>query len=149
VLNPTHLAERFYVSAGQVLKIARRRATKKTATILVVDDSITTRTLEKSVLESYGYNVRLAVDGSKALAHLRTEKVDLVMTDVQMPVMDGFELLHNIKKDPTLADIPVIIVSSLEEPEEKARGMGLGAEAYIVKRKFDQRDLLETLRQIL
>jgi two-component system chemotaxis sensor kinase CheA len=117
--------------------------------ILVVDDSLTTRTLEKSVLEAHGYQVAIAVDGVDALNRLRAGPVGLVISDVQMPRLDGFGLLEEMKRDPRLANIPVVIVSSLEDPEDQARGLTLGADAYIVKRKFDQHELLETVRQIL
>ena len=121
----------------------------KVPSILVVDDSFTTRTLEKSILETHGYHVRVAVDGVEALTQLRTEKADLVIADVQMPHMDGFTLLEEIKKDPRLATIPVIMVTSMDRREDRERGLSLGAEAYIIKRKFDHEDLLSTIRQIL
>ena len=72
-----------------------------------------------------------------------------MISDVQMPRLDGFGLLEEMKRDPRLARIPVIVVTSLENPEDQARGMALGADAYIVKRKFEQGSLLETIRQIL
>ena len=118
-------------------------------TILVVDDSLTTRTLEKSILEAHGYRVRIALDGMEALAQLRTELPDLVITDLQMPRLDGFGLLEQMKQDPRLARIPVIVVTSLERREDQERGLALGADAYIVKRKFDHEDLLQTVGQIL
>jgi len=117
--------------------------------ILVVDDSMTTRTLEKSILEAHGFRVRVAVDGLDALMQLRTEAADLVIADVQMPRMDGFELLQAMKKDAKLERTPVIIVTSLDRREDQERGLGLGADAYIVKRKFDQEELLTAIRQIL
>jgi two-component system, chemotaxis family, sensor kinase CheA len=120
-----------------------------TRSILVVDDSMTTRTLEKSILEAHGYRVRVAVDGLDALALLRAEKVDLVIADIQMPRLDGFGLLAALKKDENLNQIPVIVVTSLEQPEDQERGLALGADAYIVKRKFDQGELLAAIRQIL
>jgi two-component system, chemotaxis family, sensor kinase CheA len=119
------------------------------ASILVVDDSMTTRTLEKSILEAHGYRVRVAVDGLEALSLLRAEKADLVIADVQMPRMDGFELLAALKSDQNLDQVPVIVVTSLERPEDQERGLALGADAYIVKRKFDQGELLAAIRQIL
>jgi two-component system chemotaxis sensor kinase CheA len=122
---------------------------RRVPTILVVDDSITTRTLEKSILEAHGYRVRIAVDGVEALTQLRAETVDLVISDVQMPRMDGFELLEAIKKDRHLCQIPVIVVTSLERRQDQERGLSLGADAYIVKKKFDQGELLATIRQIL
>ena len=151
VLNPAKLLE---TSARTELPLpmfsaVSEPAAKSIPSILVVDDSITTRTLEKSILEAHGYRVRTAVDGLEALAQLRTEKADLVISDVQMPRMDGFELLEAIKKDRTLNQIPVIVVTSLERREDQERGLSLGADAYIVKKKFDQGELLATIRQIL
>ena len=118
--------------------------------ILVVDDSITTRTLEKNILEASGYNVRLALDGQEAFNILMTSELpDLVISDVQMPRMDGFALAARIKKEPRTAQLPVILVTSLESPEDKAKGVEAGADAYIVKRSFDQVNLLETIAQLI
>jgi two-component system chemotaxis sensor kinase CheA len=125
------------------------QARKPSRSILVVDDSLTTRTLEKSILEASGYRVSVAVDGIEALAKLRAEKADLVITDVQMPRLDGFGLLEAMKQDRDLAGIPVVVVTSLERREDQERGLHLGADAYIVKRKFDQGELLAAIRQIL
>jgi two-component system chemotaxis sensor kinase CheA len=117
--------------------------------ILVVDDSITSRSLEKSILEAHGYRVRTAVDGLEALELLRVEKADLIITDIQMPRMDGFGLVEALKSDARLKGIPVIIVSSLESREDQERGLLLGADAYVVKRKFDQTELLDAIRQMI
>jgi len=114
-----------------------------------VDDSITARSLEKSILESHGYRVRVATDGLQALRLLSVEKADLIVTDIQMPGLDGFGLIEALKADDGLKGIPVIIVSSLERDEDKERGLRLGAHAYVVKRKFDQTELLEAIRQML
>jgi len=131
-------------------KAARPRAAEpKARTILVVDDSLTTRTLVKSILEAHGYRVRLALDGVEALSQLRESPPDLVITDVQMPRLDGFGLLEHMKKDARLSRIPVIVVSSLERREDQERGLALGADAYVVKRKFDHEELLQIVRQIL
>jgi two-component system chemotaxis sensor kinase CheA len=122
---------------------------KKTASILVVDDSLTTRSLERSILEAHGFKVRVAVDGLQALEQIRLEKPDLVISDVMMPRMTGFELLDQIKRDASTKDLPVILVTSLESREEQARGLELGADAYIVKHRFDQGELLRIVRQIV
>jgi two-component system chemotaxis sensor kinase CheA len=132
-----------------VLKPSEPAPERRPASILVVDDSMTTRTLEKSILEAHGYRVRVAVDGMEALDQLRAEKADLVIADIQMPRLDGFGLLEAMKKDPNLNRVPVIVVTSLERPEDQERGLSLGADAYIVKRKFDQGELLAAIRQIL
>jgi two-component system chemotaxis sensor kinase CheA len=83
------------------------------------------------------------------LNYLRSESYDLVISDVEMPEMDGFQLTARVKQDPNLSDIPVIIVSSLWSPEAKVRGMEAGAAAYIVKNRFDQQGLLATIRQLV
>jgi len=150
VLNPVELMEhsvhRALPSVSGPSEMTRER---KAFSILVVDDSVTTRTLERSILEAHGYRVQVAVDGLEALAHLRAEKADLVITDIQMPGMDGFALLETMKKDHNLDRIPVIVVTSMERREDQERGLALGADAYIVKRKFDQGELLAAIRQIL
>lgn len=131
------------------IRKAQEQTAKLAPSILIVDDSITTRSLEKSILEAHGYRVRVAVDGLEALQQLNAEPVDLVITDVTMPRMDGLQLLQEMKKQKNTEHIPVIIVTSLERREDQERGLSLGADAYIVKRKFDQRELLNTVRQIL
>jgi two-component system chemotaxis sensor kinase CheA len=120
-------------------------------TVLVVDDSITTRTLEKSILEAQGYRVLLSVDGIDALNVLRSgeELIDLIIADVEMPRMDGFGLLQAVKTDPRLATTPVILMTSRADPADVRRGLDLGASAYITKQKFDQRELLATIGQLL
>lgn len=117
--------------------------------ILVVDDSITTRTLEKSILEASGYEVRLSVDGLEALEELRARPADLVISDIEMPRLDGFGLLQALKRDRALATIPVILVTSRNNDADRRRGLSLGADAYVVKQRFDQNDLLTTIGQLL
>ncbi len=150
VLDPGEIIERFKaVKGGSVVRTEKAPRPKRTPTILVADDSVTTRALEKSILEAHGYQVALAIDGEEALHMLRSEPVDLAIIDLQMPRMDGFQLIEQMKKDPRLAKLPVIIVTSMESREEKERGLALGADAYIIKRKFDHKGLLETIGQIL
>ena len=150
VLNPAGLVATCVASATSAVP---RKATPQlpaiASGILVVDDSITSRSLEKSILEAQGYRVRTAVDGLEALEMLRAEKADLIITDIQMPRMDGFALVEALKADPRLKSIPVIIVSSLESAEDQERGLVLGADAYVVKRKFDQTELLAAIRQMI
>ena len=118
--------------------------------ILVVDDSITTRTLEKSILEAHGYRVTQCVDGREALERLLDGiDVDLVISDVEMPRMDGFALLQAVKENPKTADLPVILVTSRSSDEDRERGLKLGADAYIVKTRFDQNELLAGIRRLL
>jgi len=134
---------------GPALALEAAPAVKGPPVILVVDDSITTRTLERSILEAHGFQVRLAVDGLDALEVLRSGPVDLVISDIEMPRMNGLELLETLRAEPRLAKIPVILVTSRDNPSEVERGLALGADAYLTKQQFDQRALLDTIEQLL
>jgi two-component system chemotaxis sensor kinase CheA len=151
VLNPAGLAACCTPSAAAAVPRLRAQAPAQAIArgILVVDDSITSRSLERSILEAHGYRVRVAVDGLEALDLLRVEKSDLIITDIQMPRLDGFGLVEALKADSGLKDIPVIIVSSLERAEDQERGLTVGADAYVVKRKFDQTELLDAIQQMI
>ena len=115
--------------------------------ILVVEDSITSRTLLKNILEAAGYDVATAVDGLDGFSQLRSGGFDLVVSDVDMPRMDGFELTRKIRHDRELAQLPVVLVTSLGSREDRERGIDAGANAYIVKASFDQSNLLETVQR--
>jgi two-component system chemotaxis sensor kinase CheA len=117
--------------------------------ILVVDDSITTRTMEKNLLEAAGYKVQVAADGIEAWSVLKTERFDLVVSDVDMPRLNGFDLTSRIRADPELADLPVVLVTALESREDKERGIEVGANAYVIKSGFDQSKLLDIVRRLV
>jgi len=117
--------------------------------ILVVDDSITSRMLIKDILESSGFSVKTASDGIDAITVLKTEKFDLVVSDVEMPRMDGFELTLKIRNDSTLRNLPVILITALAKQEDRERGIDSGANAYIVKSSFDQGNLLEIIHRLI
>jgi len=117
--------------------------------VLVVEDSITSRMLLKNILESSGYLVKTAVDGSDGYAMLRQEPFDIVVSDVDMPRMNGFDLTARIRGDRKLAEIPVVLVTSLDSREDRERGIDVGANAYIVKSSFDQSNLLEIVGRLI
>jgi len=117
--------------------------------LLVVEDSVTARSLLKSILETAGYRVDTAVDGIDALTILRTGQFDLVISDVEMPRLDGFELTARIRADKRLAELPVVLVTALESREDKEHGIEVGANAYIVKSSFDQSNLFEVIRRLI
>lgn len=117
--------------------------------ILVVDDSITTRTLQKNLLEAENYKVSVAVNGEEAWNLLQRQKFSLLITDVNMPIMDGFTLTEKVKNSENLQDLPVIIVTSLGSDNEKARGVEVKADAYIVKSEFESDVLLKIIRQLV
>ncbi len=117
--------------------------------ILVVDDSITTRTLEQSILEAAGYEVRTAVDGADGWKVLQEHGCDLVVADIEMPRMDGFALCEAIRTSKRFKELPVVLVTALETQEHRARGLEVGADAYIGKSSFDQQNLLDTISQLV
>jgi two-component system chemotaxis sensor kinase CheA len=117
--------------------------------ILVAEDSITSRTLLKNILESAGYQVKTTVDGIDALTALHSETFDLVVSDIEMPRMNGFDLVSKIRGDKKTAELPVILVTALESREDRERGIDVGANAYIVKRSFDQSNLLEVISKLI
>ncbi len=122
---------------------------KKKIRILVVDDSVSTREIERNILESYGYKVDLAGDGVEALETLDKAPYDLIVTDVEMPRMDGFTLTQQLRKKEDYKDVPVVLVTSLDRDEDKRKGIKAGANAYIVKGAFDQGNLLETIQNLV
>lgn len=128
---------------------AARIVTKERRSVLVVEDSITTRMLLKNILEASGWNVRTAVDGVDALTTLKTIPCDLVVSDVDMPRMNGFDLTARIRADRKLAELPVVLVTALESREDKERGIDVGANAYIVKSSFDQSKLIEVMSSLI
>ncbi|MBQ7568207.1 response regulator, partial [bacterium] len=117
--------------------------------ILVVDDSLTTRTLMRELLENAGYQVTVAVDGLQAWEFLQKDNYDLLVSDVDMPGITGFDLTFKIRSSRELKTLPVILVTGKEKQEDKRRGLNLGASAYILKSKFDEGVLLETVESLI
>lgn len=117
--------------------------------ILVAEDSITIRTMLRSYLENAGYIVKTAIDGAQAFEFLQQNEYDLVVSDVEMPRMNGFELTAKIRETMAYAHLPVILVTALETADDKQRGLEAGANAYIVKRSFEQSNLVETIKRLL
>jgi two-component system chemotaxis sensor kinase CheA len=117
--------------------------------VMVVDDALMVRELQRSILERGGYAVRTASDGAEALAMLAEQPADLVVTDVEMPNLDGLRLIQNIRRHPRLANVPVLIVSSHGSDEDHQRGLDAGADAYIVKTSFDEVGLLSAVSRLL
>jgi two-component system chemotaxis sensor kinase CheA len=133
-----------------VASVAHVAAAPSTPKVLVVEDSLTIRELQRSILEAAGYRVQTARDGRDALGHIdRDDGIDLVVTDVEMPEMDGIELTRTIRAHATCSALPVVIVTSLGADDDRRRGLDAGADAYMVKRKFDQHDLLETVERLV
>ncbi len=122
---------------------------KGSAKILVVDDSYNTREIEKSILEAGGYIVHVAEDGEDGLNKAQQTQYDLIITDCDMPKMNGFELTEHLKKDPHYKEKPIIIVTSKDKEEDRLKGLKAGADAYIIKGEFNQKILLETVESLI
>lgn len=151
VLNVSDLIKSAAIAAGRPAKAAKPEAGVAAAkkSVLVVENSITSRILLKNILETSGYLVVTAVDGIDAMTRLKTEKFDAVVSDVDMPRMNGFNLTEKIRGDKKLAELPVVLVTALESREDRERGIDVGANAYIVKSSFDQSNLLEVIRRLI
>ena len=146
---PDFFSKSFSLSdAKPVFHKKHEESQKKQKRILLVEDSLTTRELEKSILESCGYQVHVATDGMEGLKMAGEESVDIIVTDVEMPRMNGFQMIQKIKENKRLSGLPVIIVTSLEKEDEKKKGMEVGADAYIVKASFDQTNLINTIESL-
>ena len=117
--------------------------------ILLVEDSISTRTQEKRILEKAGYEVITAVDGLDAFNKLHTCSFDAVVSDIQMPNMDGLSLTVKIRENKNYSELPIILVTSLASNEDKQKGAEVGANAYITKDSLNQKVLLETLQRLV
>jgi two-component system chemotaxis sensor kinase CheA len=150
ILNVHDLLKSAVGSAGDRGLSARvKQEERKKKSILVVEDSITSRTLLKSILEAAGYEVKTAVDGVDGYTKLKMNAVDLVLSDVEMPRMSGFELTEKIRADAELADTPLILCTSLASKEDRERGVQVGANAYIIKSNFDQSNLLGVIEKLI
>ena len=149
VLPVLNVADLMQSAVSMATGAARQETNESPKSILVAEDSITARTLLKNILEFAGYRVKTAVDGVEALSVLANGGFDLVVSDVEMPRMSGFDLTAKIRADKRLSELPVVLVTALESREHRERGVDVGANAYIVKSSFDQGNLLEVVRRLI
>jgi two-component system chemotaxis sensor kinase CheA len=149
VLPVLNVADLMQSAVNMAPASASREPEEAPKSILVAEDSITSRTLLKNILELAGYKVKTAIDGAEALSVLATEAFDLVVSDVEMPRMSGFDLTARIRAGARLAQLPVVLVTALDSREDRERGVEVGANAYIVKSSFDQGNLLEVVRRLI
>jgi two-component system chemotaxis sensor kinase CheA len=124
-------------------------AEEMTKSVLLAEDSVTSRMLLKGILESAGYLVTTAVDGLDAFTRLQKATFDLVVSDVEMPRMNGFELTAKIRSNAQVSHLPVVLVTGLDSRADRERGIAVGADAYIVKTNFDQSNLLDIVQRLL
>lgn len=117
--------------------------------ILIAEDSITVRNMLRNLVEAAGYAVKTAIDGQEGLALLQAEDFDLVVSDIEMPHMNGFELTTSIRQQASLMHLPVILVTSLDSADDRQKGLEVGANAYIIKGSFEKGNLLETIKKFI
>lgn len=149
VLNPHDLVASAIGSRGRQVADEAVRDAVAVRHVLVVDDSLTSRALQKNILECAGYPVETAANGVDAWEALQRGAFDMVITDVDMPLMDGFELTEKIKGSQRFRNIPVIIVTSMAKDADRRRGIAVGADGYVVKGKFETKLLLDLVRQLM
>ncbi len=143
LMRRANLAHPAAMNKREVLKVQKGKR------VLIVEDSMTTRELERTILESSGFEVETAIDGLDAMEKLSDSSFDAIITDINMPRMDGFELCRNVRLNERYKDLPIVFVTACSKDEEKRKGIELGAQAYITKGQFDQENLLETLDRLI
>jgi two-component system chemotaxis sensor kinase CheA len=129
--------------------VVREKEEAKQRSVMIAEDSITSRMLLKDILESSGFLVKTAVDGAEALSFLREGGYDLLVSDIDMPRMNGFELTEKIRGDKNLKELPVVLVTALKTREDRERGMEVGANAYIEKSTFTPQSLLDVVNRLV
>lgn len=149
ILNVNELGRSALERPGESALATHPETTEARKRILLADDSATTRSLERSILEAAGYEVLTAVDGEQAFHLLYERGADLLVSDVDMPRMDGMSLCKKVRASKRFRDLPVVLVTGLESEQDRARGAEAGADAYLVKSEFDQRNLLSTISVLL
>ena len=146
LLDPASLVR----ASSKPVQVAPATQARHVPKVLVVEDSYTVRELQRSILESAGYSVDTARSGKEALQRVTSDDgINLVMSDVEMPEMDGIQLTQSIRAMPDRASLPVVIVTSRDAQADRERGIEAGADAYMVKREFDQRKLLGTIERLI
>ncbi len=153
VVPVINVADLVRTSADKALTTRLTEASSQTLpppkSILIVEDSFTSRTLLKNILEASGYIVCTAIDGQDGYDQLKSRPFDAVVSDIQMPRMDGITLTKQIRTDKDLAAMPVVLVTSMDARRDRELGMEAGADAYIIKSSFDQSNLLEVLERLI
>ncbi|HYX24158.1 MAG TPA: response regulator, partial [Thermoanaerobaculia bacterium] len=145
VLSPAVLAQAEYLRA---LPAARPQVVVRRVRVLLVDDSLVTREMERRLLEDAGFLVSAAADAEEALSLLAEESFDCVVTDIEMPRMDGFELAAQLRSMEHFAQMPIIVVSTRDRPEDRLKGLKVGADAYLTKQSLDAGELVDLVRRL-
>jgi chemotaxis protein histidine kinase CheA len=146
VLSPAVLAKREMLKGGRVAKPVEVVADR--VRVLLVDDSLVTREMERRLLEDAGFDVTAASDAEEGLNYLGEGEFDCVVTDIEMPGMDGYELTRRLRSSPKLTHLPIIVVSTRDRPEDRLQGLQAGADAYLTKQALDAGELVDLVRRL-
>ncbi|MBO3457651.1 Hpt domain-containing protein [Aetokthonos hydrillicola Thurmond2011] len=149
ILNPSDLLKSLQKPDKSLISIKPKETVRKKPVILLVEDSIPVRIQEKRLLERAGYEVVIAVDGLDGYNKLRTRRFDAVLSDIEMPNLDGWALTAKIRQHQEYSKLPIILVTTLTSDEDKKKGADVGANAYIIKGTFNQNALLEILEELV
>lgn len=149
LLEPYGIKEMGRTSPDDEVHIEVSEEDKFNFKVLLVDDSLIARKVEQGILESLGFDVDTAIDGMDALTKLESETYDMVITDLEMPRLDGFGLVRRMRNQPQHEDLPILIISTRESAEDRMRAMEAGADAYLVKQQLDSENLLKSIRMLV
>ena len=145
VLSPTALGRRDLLTSRRA---AAAVAPLRRVRVLLVDDSLVTREMERRLLEDAGFAVTVAGDADEALSHLGEEPFDCIVTDIEMPGMDGFQLTERLRSMEHFAELPIVVVSTRDRPEDRLRGLTAGADAYLTKQGLNAGELVDLVRRL-
>jgi two-component system chemotaxis sensor kinase CheA len=149
ILNHDDLVKNAHKQSSFITENDIETEIKSAGMILYAEDSVTTRTQVKRILEKEGFEVVAAVDGLDAYEKLANQHFDGIVSDIDMPNMDGLTLTAKIRADSRYQDVPIVLISAKDKPEDKHRGLEVGATAYISKGAFNQTVLIETLKRLI
>ena len=150
ILNVSDLVKSaLKLSVSSIKRSKSQKQVEEKKSILVAEDSITSRILLKNILESAGYKVKTTINGLEALAELRSNSFDLIVSDIEMPGVNGFDLVSKVRSENKTSELPVVLVTALESSGDRERGIDVGANAYIVKRDFNQSNLLDVVQRLI
>ncbi len=149
LLEPYGIKEMGRTSPDDEVHIEVAEEDKFNFKVLLVDDSLIARKVEQGILEHIGFDVDTAIDGLDALTKLESESYDMVVTDLEMPRLDGFGLVRRMRNQPQHEDFSILIISTRESAEDRMRAMEAGADAYLVKQQLDSENLLKSIRMLI
>ena len=149
LLEPYGIKEMGRTSPDDDLTVVIEERDRLNLNVLLVDDSLIARRVEQGILESIGFNVDTAIDGLDALAKLDAESYDMVITDLEMPRLDGFGLVRRMRNQAKYEDLPILIISTRESAEDRMRGLEAGADAYLVKQQLDGESLMKSINMLV